>query len=127
MSQNIVSTNIRFNLKNEEDRRAWEHLQRLDRKRYKSYSRTVVAAVNDFFDRQDRLADDPYLETREKEDSFLERVTDTIRQGLQSAAPVSGLLQFLSGIQPPAAAKSPNAAAEQKVTNDAALDFIDSF
>jgi hypothetical protein len=43
----------------------------LDRKRYKSYSRAVVAAVNDYFDRHERLAVDPYLETREKEDAFL--------------------------------------------------------
>ena len=66
-----VNTNIRLNLANEDDRRAWVYLQNLDRKRYKSYSRAVVAALNDYFGRQEQLADDPYLETREKEDAFL--------------------------------------------------------
>ena len=66
----IVNTNIRLNLERENDRRAWEHLQRMDRRQYKSYSRAVVATVNDYFDRRERLADDPYLETREKEGRF---------------------------------------------------------
>ena len=70
MSGNIVTTNLRLNLDNAEDRRAWERLRRMDRTRYKSYSRTVVAALNEFFDRQERLANDPYLETREKEEAL---------------------------------------------------------
>ena len=73
MERTIINTNIRLNLNRPEDRRAWEYLQRLDRKKYKSYSRAVVAAVNDHFSRQERLAADPYLETREKEDAFLEK------------------------------------------------------
>ena len=85
MERTIINTNIRLNLNRPEDRRAWEYLQRLDRKKYKSYSRAVVAAVNDHFSRQERLAADPYLETREKEDVFLEKVLDTIREGLRSS------------------------------------------
>ncbi len=56
MERAIINTNIRLNLHRPEDRRAWEYLQRLDRKKYKSYSRAVVAAVNDHFSRQERLA-----------------------------------------------------------------------
>ena len=81
MSRKIVNTNIRLNLENEDDRRTWKYLQRMDRTRFKSYSRAVVAALNDFFDRQERLANDPYLETREKEDAFLKRVLDTVERG----------------------------------------------
>lgn len=99
MSRRIVNTNIRLNLERGEDRRAWEHLQRMDRKRYKSYSRAVVTAVNDYFDRRERLADDPYLETREKEDAFLRRVLETVERGLQTASPISGLLQLLQNAQ----------------------------
>ena len=85
MSGNIVTTNLRLNLDNAEDRRAWERLRRMDRTRYKSYSRAIVAALNEFFDRQERLANDPYLETREKEEAFLQRVLDTVERGLRSA------------------------------------------
>ena len=78
MSGNIINTNIRLNLNRDEDRRAWQHLQSMDRTRYRSYSRAVVAAVNNFFDRLERNQADPYLETREKEDAFLQKLLDTV-------------------------------------------------
>ena len=87
MSGNIVNTNLRLNLDNAEDRRAWERLRLMDRTRYKSYSRAVVAALNEFFDRQERLANDPYLETREKEEAFLKRILDTVERGLRKRFP----------------------------------------
>ena len=124
MERTIINTNIRLNLNRPEDRRAWEYLQRLDRKKYKSYSRAVVAAINDHFSRQERIAADPYLETREKEDAFLEKVLDTIREGLQSSgAGLSGLaalLQHVPATAPPT---------EQAMTDedlDIAMDFINS-
>ena len=88
MSRRIVSTNIRFNLEKETDRTAWEYLQHRDKKQYRSYSRAVITAVNDYFERRGRLVSDPYLETREKEDAFLLRVLETIRAGFDHAAPV---------------------------------------
>ena len=124
MERTIINTNIRLNLNRPDDRQAWEYLQALDRKKYKSYSRAVVAAVNDYFSRQERLAVDPYLETREKEDAFLQKVLDTIREGMQtSGTGLSGLAALLQGIQtatPPA---------EQTMTDvdlDTAMDFINS-
>lgn len=80
----IYTTTLRLNLENEADRRAWEHLQSLDRREYRSVSKAVVSAVNAYFDRSKQLADDPYLETREKEDAFLSRIEDTISRSLQS-------------------------------------------
>ena len=52
MSGRIVSTNIRFNLEKEADRTAWEYLQHRDKKQHRSYSRAVIAAVNDYFERR---------------------------------------------------------------------------
>lgn len=85
MSKNIINTNIRFNLENTDDRKAYEYLRSMDRKKYKSYTRAVVAALNFYFDRQKQLENDSYLETREKEDIFLQKVLDTIEQGLKTA------------------------------------------
>lgn len=70
----IYTTTLRLNLADEDDRRAYEHLQRMDKKQYRSYSKAIVTAINDHFERQARLASDPFLETREKEDAFLRRV-----------------------------------------------------
>ena len=60
----IYTTTLRLNLADEDDRRAYEHLQRMDKKQYRSYSKAIVTAINDHFERQALLASDPYLETR---------------------------------------------------------------
>lgn len=78
----IVNTNIRFDRGREEDRQAYGYLRNMDRTKYKSYTRAVVAALNDFFSRQERIQADPFLETREKEDRFLRQVLDTVREGI---------------------------------------------
>ncbi len=123
--RNKISTNIRLNLDKEADRRAWEYLQNMDRKKYKSYSRAIITAVNDYFDRQERIKQDHYLETREKEDAFLEKVLTTIEQGLKASSSVNvigGLLQLLTS--------NATQSAEQSVDNnslDDALDFTDNF
>ena len=124
MERTIINTNIRLNLNRLEDRRAWEYLQHLDRKRYKSYSRAVVAAINDYFSRQERLTADPYLETREKENAFLEKVLDTIREGLQSSgAGLSGLAALLQHV-PVTAPPTEQAMTDEDL--DIAMDFINS-
>ena len=125
----IINTNIRFNLENEVDRKAWEHLRSMDRRKYKSYTNAVVAALNDYFDRQERLDADAYLETREKEDAFLKRILDTIEQGLKASSAnnaVGNLLQFLAVSTPKeTTVQEPNAADDTDM--DAALDFAESF
>ena len=115
----IYTTTLRLNLADEDDRRAYEHLQRMDKKQYRSYSKAIVSAIIDHFERQARLESDPYLETREKEDAFLKRITEAIEQGLRFA-PV-GMLPFTT----PAAVEAP--AAEDDENISAALDFADSF
>lgn len=124
MERKIINTNIRLNLDRPDDRRAWEYLQGMDRKKYRSYSRAVVAAVNDYFTRQERLARDPYLETREKEDAFLQKVLDTIREGLQSpGAGLAGLASLFQGLRPPDHTEEEPM---DKEDLDTAMDFINS-
>lgn len=75
---------LRFDLANEEERKAYEYLQNRDRSEYSSYAALVSRAVNDFYERRARLENDPYFETREKEDAFVERILSA----LQYATPV---------------------------------------
>ena len=124
MERTTINTNIRLNLNRPEDRQAWEHLQNMDRKKYKSYSRAVVAAINDYFGRQERLANDPFLESREKEDAFLQKVLDTIREGIQASdTGIAGLTALLQAIQisSPSGMKS---ISDEDL--DIAMDFINS-
>ena len=126
----IVSTNIRFNLDKKPDRTAWEYLQRRDKRQHRSYSKAVIAAVNDYFERQERLVADPYLETREKEDAFLQRVLETIRAGLSQSDPMSTtdvFLKLLQGIQAQPTQAEAVSREDQQEADDTALDFVDGF
>lgn len=107
----IYTTTLRLNLSDEDDRKAFEYLQHIDKKRYRSYSKAIVTAINEHFERRERLAADPYLETREKEDAFLKRITETIENSLRFA-------------QPAVPTKATNTDTEEL---SAALDFADSF
>lgn len=130
MSKRIVSTNIRFNLEKGADRAAWEHLQQRDKRQHRSYSKAVIAAVNDYFERRGRVDSDPYLETREKEDAFLLRVLETIRAGLNQSTPVNAadtLLRLLQGTQPQPIQVEEVPQEDQQEADEAALDFVDSF
>ena len=115
----IYTTTLRLNLADEDDRKVFDYLQRINKKRYRSYSKAIVAAVNDHFERQERLAADPYLETREKEDAFLRRVMDAIEQGLRAAP--APMLPFAQPAPQPAALEPD----DEELS--AALDFADSF
>ena len=117
----IFTTTLRLNLDSEDDRRAWEYLRSMDRTRYRSYSSAIVTAINDHFSRQERLADDPFLETRERQDAFLSEIKDTIRESLQtSGAGLGGLAALLQSVQP--APQSDEAMSEEAF--DTAMDFI---
>lgn len=119
----VFTTTLRLNLEDADDRRAWERLRGLDKKQYRSYSRAIVAAVNGYFDQQERLAADPYLETREKEDAFLRQIVETIEAGLRTA-PLAMLPQamIVSAAAPPAPELG-----QDSEDMTAALDFADSF
>ena len=126
----IVSTNIRFNLEKEADRTAWDHLQRRDKREHRSYSKAVIAAVNDYFERRGRLEADPYLETREKEDAFLLRVLETIRAGLSqgtSSNAADTLLRLLQTAQSQSNLAEEAPQEDQQEADDMALDFVDGF
>ena len=147
-ARKINNTNIRLNLCDEQDRQAWEYLQTMDREKYKSYTRAVVVALNDYFSREYRNEADPYLETREKEDAFLERVETAIRDGVKESVPMAMAKNLLEMLTPflkesvgensvpdrvLALEKSDHGVAEntldwgQEDDLDAALDFADSF
>ena len=126
MNNKIINTNIRFNLTKADDRWAWEYLQSMDRSKHKSYSRAVISAINEYFEREQKLTDNPFLETQEKEDRFMQKILDTINQGLQKCSASGGLaslVKLISANQESPIRNSQNTDED----NTAALDFADSF
>jgi hypothetical protein len=129
---------------NEQDRQAWEYLQNMDRKKYKSYSRAVVIAINDYFSRQEQIEADPFLTSRQKEDEFLEKVEQAVERGARESMPLvlaKNLMEMLSPCMveiaqagennpravPKLAYEKEESNLEQDEDADAALDFADSF
>ncbi|MBQ3485877.1 MAG: adenylate cyclase [Clostridia bacterium] len=84
---NIRNTNLRFNLNKEKHRRAWEHLQHMDKRIFKSHSNAAIDALNDYFDRYNKAQDDPCLETREREERFVERIVAAVEASLDRTLP----------------------------------------
>ena len=114
----LFNTTLRINLSDPEGLKAWTYLVNRDKSRYRSYSDAIISAVNGYFDRVARLTDDPYLETREKEDAFLQRVLETVERGAR-ANPMAGLAALLQAVPPQA---EDNTAVENDL--DTAMDFI---
>ena len=74
-------------------RKAWEYLQSMNREEFKSYSHAISLALVDYFDRYYRIAEDPYLETREREEQFINQIVEGVQQNLKQSLPL-----FLSGL-----------------------------
>lgn len=92
MSGNIRSTNLRFNLDKKIQNRAWQYLQTMDKQQFKSYSNVIALALVDYFDRFYRSQDDPYLETREREERFVDQIVSAVEHAMEKTLPL-----FLAG------------------------------
>lgn len=93
----IHSTNLRLNMGKESHRRAWEYLQTMDKGQYKSYSNVIAMALVEFFERKAKLQDDPYFETREREERFIRQIVSEVEKALDKVLPVY-LAGFMSGV-----------------------------
>lgn len=105
----IKNVKIRFNLNNENDRKAYDYLQGAE----KSYSKAVISAICEYLGLSKRTA---------TEDAFLERVITTIKEELTKANPFGGVLQF---VQTPSAQTTTEK--ENTETEEAVMDFLDNF
>ena len=59
---------------------------------FKSYSQVIAAALVDYFDRYYKNREDPYLETREREEQFVQQIVSAVEKSMEKALPV-----FLAG------------------------------
>lgn len=115
---------LRFNLDKPLHREAWEQLQNMDKEKFKSYTNAVVIAVTDYFQRYYKACDDPYFETREKEDEFVQRVVAQIGSAVEKAMP-SFLAACLTGLaQPCIPTALPEQPKQAEEITDVDLDFI---
>lgn len=110
----VKCTNLRFNLDKPVQRAAWECLQTMDKTRFKSYSQVIALAIVDYFDRLEKLQDDPYLETREREERFVGQIVAAVERAMKDALPVylAGCMTGLSKAAPVVLTQTPEAGAD---------------
>ena len=118
----IRTTNLRFNLGKEPQRKAWQYLQTMDKSVFKSYNQEVATAVVDYFDRYYQTQDDPYLETRAREEQFVQQIVDAVRDTLRETMPVF-LAGCITGMAQNPAAVSPQPVKEP-VKDSINWDFV---
>ena len=114
----VKCTNLRFNLDKPVQRAAWECLQTMDKSRFKSYSQVIALAIVDYFDRLERLRDDPYLETREREERFVSQIVAAVERAMTNALPV-----YLAGCMTGLTQAAPSAPAPMPEANEDAVDW----
>ena len=114
----IKCTNLRFNLDKPLQRQAWERLQAMDRQQFKSYSQVVALAIVDYFDRLDRLKDDPYLENREREERFVSQIVTAVENAMTKALPV-----YLAGCMTGLAKAVPSDPSQALDSGQASVDW----
>lgn len=71
--------NIRFSMTDENAMKAWVCIHSDEVKEsFKSQNAFVIAAINEYYERHLLEKNDPYLETREKEDEFCDRIVEKV-------------------------------------------------
>ena len=118
MIENIRSTNLRFNLEKDTQKRAWQYLQNMDKQQFKSYSNVIAVALVDYFDRYYRSQDDPYFETREREERFVNQIISSVESAMERTLPV-----FLAGCMAGLSQASHNTTSVVQQEPDAELDW----
>ena len=80
--------NVRFNTNSESAMQAWSLLHSDEVKNgFKSQNEFIICAINDYYERYVQKKDDPYLETREKEDAFVERIVSQVTEKILTNLP----------------------------------------
>lgn len=89
--------NFRFNTEKEEEQRAWDLLHSKEVEQgFKSQNEFVIMAINDYYDRHLKKKDDPYLETREKEQEFTNRIIEAVQGSVFANLPALAGMYLMS-------------------------------
>ena len=120
---NIRTICLRFNLDKPLHKKAFEYLRPMDKSAFKSYTQAVALAVTEYFEHYFKKCDDPYFETREREERFIEQIVAAVGSAVEKALPgfmaayITNLAQPYQQIAPPTAEQEPD-------LSDIDLDFV---
>ena len=84
---NIRTVCLRFNLDKPLHKKAFEYLKSMDKSAFKSYTQAAALAITEYFERYFKKCDDPYFETREREERFIEQIVVAVGNAVEKALP----------------------------------------
>ena len=119
----VKSTCLRFNIEKQLYRDAWEILQRAD----KSHNLLIANALIEYDKRYRMLAEDPYFETREREDHFVQQIVEAVEQALERSLPgflAASLLRLVQPYQTPASAQPQQPPVPEPADDAVDWDFL---
>ena len=88
MAEKTWNKNVRFNTNSESAMQAWSLLHSDEVENgFKSQNEFIICAINDYYERHVQKKADPYLETREKEDAFVERIISQVTEKILTNLP----------------------------------------
>ena len=83
----LWNTNLRFNIDKSPYKEAYAFLKSMDRQKYRSYNHVIASALTEFFERREKESEDPFFETREREEEFISRIVEAVRFAVEKAMP----------------------------------------
>ncbi len=88
MTEKIWNKNVHFNTNNDVAIQAWDilHSDEVEQD-FKSQNEFIICAINDYYERHISKKNDPYLETREKEEAFADRIVEKVERKVLSNLP----------------------------------------
>ena len=134
MADKTWNKNVRFNMNSEDAVQAWSllHSAEVDRE-FKSQNEFIICAINDFYERHISTKNDPYLETREKEDAFVDRIVEQVTAKILANIPALAGMYLLqqqtalaAGLQNGTIMNVTSANMSTGVANDSALSATNS-
>ena len=119
---NIRTVCLRFNLDKPLHKKAFEYLKSMDKSAFKSYTQAAALALTEYFERYYKESDDPYLETREREERFVEQIVTEVGSAVEKALP-GFMAAYLINLAQPYQQTAPPAEQEPYLS-EIDLDFV---
>lgn len=119
---NIRTVCLRFNLDKPLHRAAFEYLRTMDKTVFKSYTQATALALTEYFERYFKKCNDPYLETREREERFVEQIVAAVGKAVEKVLP-GFMAAYLTGLAKPYRQEVP-ADKQEPDLSEVDLDFV---
>ena len=120
---NIRTVCLRFNLDKTLHKKAFEYLKSMDKSAFKSYTQAAALALTEYFKHYFKKRDDPYFETREREERFIEQIVAAVGSAVEKALP-GFMAAYITNLAQPYQLAAPPTAEQEPDLSEIDLDFV---